>query len=188
MIAYHGTSKDAGDKITHSCSYRPSQGEFEWLGRGVYFFVDSRYSESPVEDARNWAKLQAYNKQTQGYDYSHYVVIKNRIEGRVKLWDLSSETGSRIFITIKKQALAQFDKAGKKLRGRPIDGYVIEFAQKNVTVFAFNVVKNDIPIKLTKKERINDIRSLQPNCTVLAVRDTTLIKIIDICEEGKCYE
>lgn len=188
MIAYHGTSKEFGEEIKNGGSYKLSLGEFEWLGCGVYFFVDSIYSKSPIEDARSWARLQAYDKQTKRYTYNRYTVIKNSIEGQVKLWDLSSQIGAEIFISIKEQALAQFYKAGKRLKGPPIDGYVIEFAQKKIRIFNFNVVKNDIFIKLTKEERIWDIRSLQPNCTVLAVRDTALIKIKDICEEGNCDE
>lgn len=188
MIAYHGTSEESGKKIKQEKIYNPSQGKFEWLGTGVYFFIDSIYSASPIEDAKNWAILQAYDKKIKNYRYNRYAVIENCIEGRLKLWDLSSKVGAEIFNSVKKQVLDQLYKVGKRPKGQPIDGYIIDFTKKSINIFDFNAVQSNLSIKLTKEERIKDIRILQPNCTVLSVRDATLIKIKDICEEGDCYE
>ncbi len=40
FVGYHGTKDEAAQKIFESKSFRPSIGEEEWLGKGVYFFEE----------------------------------------------------------------------------------------------------------------------------------------------------
>lgn len=48
VIAYHGTSFNAASNILVK-GFKPSEGEKQWLGLGVYFYQDSQ------EHAYNWA-------------------------------------------------------------------------------------------------------------------------------------
>jgi len=56
-VGYHGTNKCAAESIVNSKSFRPSLGDDEWLGKGVYFYWDS-------DDAHWWCveheKLELY--------------------------------------------------------------------------------------------------------------------------------
>jgi len=190
MIAYHGTSKESGEKIKRENSYKFSCGDNQWLGTGAYFFIDSIYSESPIEDAKCWAQLEAYDKDTKSYTYNEYSVIKNFIEGQLDIWDLSSEDGAEFFLLVKNSLAEKIytNSVQKKLKKGPSDGIVINYAIEKIKNICYNIVKNNVYIQLTKVERLKRVRYCQPNCTALAVRDTSLVKIKDICEEGTCYE
>lgn len=47
ITCYHGTRKDSAEKILKEHLFLPSDGENEWLGRGIYFFQEK-------EDALWW--------------------------------------------------------------------------------------------------------------------------------------
>ncbi len=49
---------------------------------------------------------------------------------------------------------------------------------------SFNAVKNHLFIQLTVNERLNRIGYSQPNCTVLAVRDASVISVGIPIKEG----
>lgn len=185
MIGYHGTSKESWENIAKNNFYNLSKGDFHWLGDGVYFFIDSIYSECPINDAVNWAKLQAYDKKSKTYRYTDYIVSKNNIADKaLNLWDLSSPEGAEIFRTIKNQLHDKIIKAKKTIKTGHLDGVVINFALNEIAEISFNAVKNNVPIQLTVDERKNRIGFSQPNCTALAVRDASIIKIGEIEKAG----
>lgn len=185
MIVYHGTSKELWESICKNNSYNPSKGDSHWLGDGVYFFIDGIYSECPINNAVNWTKLQAYNKKSKTYRYTDYIVSKNNItDEALNLWDLSSPEGAEIFSTIKNKLHNKIIKAKKKIKHSPSDGVIINFALNEIAGVLFNAVKNDLFIQLSVDERKKRIYYSQPNCTVLVVRDTSIIEIGEIEKRG----
>lgn len=184
MIAYHGTSHESWEIIDKTKSYNISKGDHHWLGDGVYFFLESIYSRDPSKDATRWAKLNAYDKRTNGYSYSNYVVIKNSICDSCQVWDLSTEEGAEIFTTIREMIADKLMEAKKSIRSSPLDGVIINYALNEIPHISFDAVKNNLSIKLSIDERKRDIRILQPNCTALAVRNKSVISILGVQEEG----
>lgn len=51
-IAYHGTNSECVESIER-IGFRPSSSDTEWLGSGVYFFVEGSFC--PLTNAREWA-------------------------------------------------------------------------------------------------------------------------------------
>lgn len=51
---FHGTSLKSAELIINS-NFKPSIGDDEWLGNGVYFFISS-ISSKPEQQAEEWAK------------------------------------------------------------------------------------------------------------------------------------
>ncbi len=185
MIVYHGTSNESWKNITKSNSYNLSKGDSHWLGDGVYFFIDSIYSECPIDNAVSWSKLNAYDKKSKTYKYTDYIVSKNNIEDEsLQLWDLSSSEGAEIFFAIKKLLHDKILDAKKVIKTGPLDGVVINFALNEIDEISFNAVKNNLFIQLTVDERKNRIGFSQPNCTALAIRDASIIKIVGIEKKG----
>ena len=183
MTAYHGTSHEIGGIIVKSKSYKMSKGDQHWLGDGVYFFLESIFSRDPSKDAAQWAKLSAYDKQSRSYRYNNYVVIKNSINS-CRIWDLSTEDGAEIFLTIKEKITDKIMAAKKSIKYGPLDGVIINYALNEIPAILFDAVKNNLFIKLSAEERINRIGLSQPNCTVLAVRNESVINVIGVQEEG----
>lgn len=188
MIGYHGTSYEAWEGIRRS-SYNLSYGDEHWVGDGVYFFINGIYSDSPSSDAESWAVLQAYNPKTKNNDYTEYAILKSNISDDIKIWDLSSEEGASLFRMVKNHIYNKISGLNKKIKNHPADGLLINFAftepgMKDNFKDSFNAVKNDIYIKLTRNERYRNIRWLQPNCTIIAVRDRNLIIETELEKRG----
>ena len=51
-IGYHGTNKEYSSLIVKN-GFKSSQGNDEWLGHGVYFFIEGILC--PKQNAREWA-------------------------------------------------------------------------------------------------------------------------------------
>lgn len=49
ITGYHGTSCESADNIIRTKEFKISQGNKEWLGNGIYFYVN-------YEDATRWTK------------------------------------------------------------------------------------------------------------------------------------
>lgn len=185
LVGYHGTSEECWESITSSLSYRISEGDNHWLGSGVYFFLESIYSASPISDAANWAKLASWDNKTKSNTYQRYVVIENEFNDLIYIWDLSEQEGAELFRHVKEKICEKIQQSQKLIKGSPSDGIVINFALNNITKLPHNAVRNNLYIKLTNEERQNRIRFSQPNCTVLCVRDISLINIKGKKEEGE---
>ncbi len=185
MIVYHGTSNKSWESIAKSNCYNLSEGDFHWLGDGIYFFIDSIYSECPIDNAVSWSKLNAYDKKSRSYKYTDYIVSRNNISDEaLHLWDLSSSEGAEIFSVIKKQIHDKIIEAKKIIKTGPLDGVIINFALNEIAEISFNAVKNNLFIQLSVDDRKNRIGFSQPNCTALAVRDASIIDIVGIERKG----
>ncbi|WP_246124856.1 hypothetical protein [Algibacter pacificus] len=92
---YHGTSISSAKEILKS-NYDLSIGDKEWLGNGVYFFIEG-ISSKPNGQAKNWAIAQSWDNVNKKNKYKEYCVIKSNIEvSEHNLLDLTKEEGVNV--------------------------------------------------------------------------------------------
>lgn len=76
IIGYHGTNKDNIESI-RKANFKISAGDEEWLGHGVYFFVDG--IACPIESSKGWAIAQSWNNTNKSNNYPEYCVLSAKI-------------------------------------------------------------------------------------------------------------
>lgn len=182
LKGYHGTSFLSAVEIIKS-NYNLSIGDDEWLGNGVYFFIEG-LSTKPNEQAQKWAIAQAWDSRTSGYKYKKYAVVKSTIKVEDEnLLDLTTEDGIKILEYI-------YDCFEKKIRTlkkkfKPIDGLLINLA-RGEKILDIDVVKGNFYIKFAR-ERTKSINLRTANCTICTVydpnknlSDANIVNIADI--------
>jgi hypothetical protein len=173
---YHGTDNAHVRDILDS-GFKPSIGDTHWLGDGTYFFLKGK-SDQPEVQAEQWACVTAWNKDIHANKYEHYSVLKAQISVEdSNLLDLTEPSGLEIFEYIKSKILA------KSSRIKMIDGYLINFG-RNELKLKLDVVKGDVPIKLTKADRVSWFQSRIPNATICAVFNPNCISNIENIKTG----
>lgn len=182
ISGYHGTSLKSA-KLIISSNFKLSVGDKEWLGNGVYFFING-ISSKPEKQAEDWAIAEAWDKIAQRNKYERYSVIKSSIEVEDdKFLDLTVEEGVEIlnYLTDK------FEKKIKILKKRLvfIDGLVINLA-RGEGILDIDVVKGNFYIKFAR-ERIGRINFRTNNCTICTVFEpnkniinSTILKIGEV--------
>jgi hypothetical protein len=161
---YHGTSIKAAELIVSS-NFEKSIGDKEWLGDGVYFFIDG-LSSKPQEQAKNWAIAQSWDNVNKIHTYKEYCVIKSIIEVEEDNFiDLTKEEGVELLNYIYESFEDKIKEIKKSLNF--IDGLLINFA-RGEGLIPIEVVKGNFYIKFAK-ERISNINLRTPNCTVCTV-------------------
>ena len=102
ITGYHGTSKDIASKIIEKKYFMISNGDKEWLGRGIYFYTN-------YEDALEWSKL----KYDTAFSVLHTIIEINQEE----FIDFDTEEGKEIFECFKslfnKHGIEQYDSVQK---------------------------------------------------------------------------
>lgn len=165
---FHGTSSISAEEILDS-NYELSVGDDEWIGNGVYFFING-ISSKPGEQAKLWAIAQAWDNIERRNKYKRFCVIKSKIEVEDNcLLDLTSEDG----VSVLNYLIERFEDKISRLnkRFKYIDGLVINFAVKE-GILPIEVVKGNFYIKFAK-ERIKGFNLRTPNCTICTVLDPT---------------
>lgn len=159
--AYHGTTDEGANSILAG-TFNESVRADEWLGHGIYFFVDG--ISDPLENSIKWATAQA-GKDSVGKKIS---VLKSVIDlDEDKILDITDIEGLNSFNDIKEDL---FDKIFEKLSLR------IPASQHNCMLFNFMVdwfdihaVKHNLYIKPVRERKLK-LRLNVPNTTVLCVR------------------
>jgi len=177
IIGFHGTDSKNVSKI-RAHNFRLSLGDKEWLGDGVYFFVDGICHPSPKGNAVKWAIAESWDKTTKRNKYSEYSVLEVEIEEKEEyILDLCTVEGMKIYNYLRNKYIEKIVQAGVKLkRPRFRDGEIINAARNN-KIFPINIVKGNFYIKFAS-ERIFDISFRIPNTTIIAVNDVNTIKKI----------
>lgn len=166
LEGFHGTSFDGASSIIKE-GYKSSTGDSEWLGDGVYFFLEG-LSKSPQMQAEEWTIAQAWDKQHQTFKYKKLSVLKSIIKVEEDHFlDLTSSDGIEIFDYIVSKHTEKMSSINKRMTY--IDGFVINFARKE-GLLPVEVTKGNFYIKFTD-ERIKRISRRTPNCTVCSVYD-----------------
>ena len=182
---FHGTSLSAAKKVVSS-NYESSIGDDEWLGNGVYFFVEG-ISTKPEEQAKKWAIAQSWDKEQQNNRYKNYCVISSAIEVEEdNFLDLTKEDGVELLSYFSECFESKIKKLNKRFK--PIDGLLINLARSE-GILPIDVVKGNFYIKFAK-ERIKSIILRTSNCTVCTVYEptknitnSTIIEIGEIKDE-----
>ena len=176
LIGYHGTDASNHESIKNN-NFNVSCNNDDWLGVGVYFFIDG--VSCPIENAREWAVNQAYDKSSHSNKYEYFVVLKARIVLE-KVFDTRSDKALNVF---------------NELRNAILDEHNHRFTVKNAlhendkiiwdiisALNKFDGIIHNLYIK-NKFQRIKKVHSNVPNATVLCVKDNVNIEVESIEQE-----
>ncbi|NCP98624.1 hypothetical protein GW820_07165 [archaeon] len=178
---FHGTSLKSAEAILNS-NFQLSFGDKEWLGDGVYFFING-INKKPEEQAEKWAIAQSWNNVTKIYDFNTYCVLKSEIiVEENNFLDLTSEDGIEVFEYLIERFEEKIKESGKKLEY--LDGLLINLA-RGEGILEVDVVKGNFYIKFAL-ERIKRLNLRTNNCTICAVfKPKKNLKEIKITKLGK---
>lgn len=161
---FHGTSLRSA-KLIISSNYELSVGDDEWLGNGVYFFIEG-ISSKPEKQAEEWAKVQAWDNVHKRNKYDRFSVITSIIEvEKSNFLDLTKEEGVEVLTYLTTQLEDKIKKLKKSLKF--MDGLVLNLA-RGEGILDIDVVKGNFYIKFAR-ERIYGINLRTNNCTICTV-------------------
>ncbi|BEI23104.1 hypothetical protein [Vibrio fluvialis] len=166
IIGYHGTDSAVVSAIQQN-NFKPSVGHTEWLGHGVYFFVDG--ISEPISEACEWAKNQAY--KNGDYLYQDFSVLEAKVACS-KALDTTTISGLKAYNQLRKKIISTHDKLFVYNRNTLCDDRVMwnliaDFMELQVVIH--NLYIKD---KVQRKKKIN---SNVPNCTVMCVKSSDYI-------------
>jgi len=160
--AYHGTSGDAADAILAS-SFNESAKKHEWLGCGIYFFVEG--VSDPLENAKEWAVAEARkNPKTK-----KIAVLKSVVDiDQDRIIDITENQGLKNFNNFKEKCLDKiFDNF--RIKSIPLNHHNCILFNFMVDTLGAHAVKHNLYIK-SVRERKMQLRLNVPNTTVLCVK------------------
>ncbi|NWO06619.1 MAG: hypothetical protein HLX50_13300 [Alteromonadaceae bacterium] len=174
---FHGSDFENFEGI-RSENFKESENEDEWLGYGVYFFIEG--ISDPEENAAEWARNQAFHNGV--YTYERYVVCKAKIRCS-KVLDATNIEGLKAYNTLRNKIIQKHDEyfqANRKLRtdDRVMWNLVAQ-------MMSLDAVVHNLYIK-DRVQRIKRISSNVPNTTVLCVkvRDCIVDETIEAVSDG----
>lgn len=163
---YHGTSVGRAKKIKQAGRYYHSDGSKEWLGEGAYFFID----RNAFENACKWIKYKVQKDIT----YSQGAVLINEMNVEEEnLVDLNNPEWQEVFQEYTKMYIEKHEK----------EGFSISAEALELDCSVLNDMCKELGSKAVKQQRyikaISDTgaRSHIPNCTIISVRDDSILKI-----------
>lgn len=173
---YHGTNAK-NEKSIRNNGFRKSRNEenAQWLGDGVYFFCEG-VPPPPYESAQKWAVAEAWNNYSKMYDYQRYVVLKTYINtSENKLWDLTERDGQEIFHYLRNKFIEYAKNNRLYFNNYEFkDAHIIDNAIEQEIIPQLDAVKANYYIKFTDERKLK-IQSKMPNCTIIAVKQTSCI-------------
>ncbi len=164
-VGFHGTSVLNASSIM-STQFRVSSQERDWLGTGVYFFVDALGLLPPVEKAEQWANFRARSASPR---YSALSVLEVSIETGFYL-DLDDEQHIAALNVIKTEYMEVMKREGRTPTGNRLKD---KCAFCNFVMHEHGVdalVRREY-IKTTDFEDMYGLEGGVPNCRVLCVKD-----------------
>lgn len=175
---FHGSDFDNVESIL-SENFRESINKDEWLGYGVYFFVDT--ISDPLDNAKEWAKNQAFSKGS--YDYEKFAVFRAKIACD-RVLDTTQAEGLKAFNTLRNALIQKHDECFQRNRDLRCDDRVMW--NLVAQVMKLDAVVHNLYIK-DKVQRVKRIGSNVPNSTVLCVKiPTSIVKeSIEVVYDGK---
>lgn len=186
---YHGTSANAAQKIL-STQYNLSLGYQEWLGDGVYLFIDG-LSSQPQEQAKKWAIATAWDKYSKKYTYKEYAILETVISvDDDKLLDLSVEAGVEVldYLCTKFESKIRNHQNNQHSKYKePLDGFLINLARSE-GIITIDATKGNFYIKFTEQrfKRYNFRTANATICAVFNVKEN--LSGNRIVEQGKIHQ
>lgn len=181
LDGFHGTNLECVDSILND-GFKPSSGNREWLGDGVYFFVEG-LSKTPENQATQWAIVSAWNNKKKANDYQEYAVLHGIITVEEdKYLDLTEADGIDVLNYIQESCTAKLKTRNKKLHY--IDGYLINYA-RDTKLIDVEVVKGNFYIKLRKEDRQFDLSRRIANTTICSVYSQKHIQNVEVTTKGR---
>jgi hypothetical protein len=176
--AYHGTSFDGATGILRE-DYNESSKDDEWLGHGVYFFVEG--ISDPFANAQEWARAQAFEHGR--YKYNRYAVLRSLVTlDEDKLLDITSVEALRDFNELKEDLFGKMEREFRLNIGEPdnhsciLFNYMVHFAE-------VHAVKHNLYIKSIRERKLK-LRLNVPNTTVLCVQKDPLNAVTEVICQG----
>ncbi|MGB4499398.1 MAG: hypothetical protein WBI40_11955 [Methylococcaceae bacterium] len=166
--AYHGTSEQNATEIIKS-GFIPSENHDDWLGFGVYFFIDG--ISCPINNAREWAVNQSWDKNNGTNKYNRYGIIETIVKvPESKLLDLTSNDGLKGFNEFRNHIICKFDHLFKVKRDQADDDQKI--CNMAIKWMEADVLISNLYIK-NKAQRIKKIKS-------------NIVTVMLVAEHEKC--
>jgi hypothetical protein len=169
VLGYHGTYAKSVDGILQS-NFKESLRNRDWLGDGVYFFVDGIGSKHPSEYALLWAIDEAIYRPDKNNHKEVVVLEANILINRNKFLDLTVEEGLKLFNEFRDEIIKRISKIGMKPSKH--DYYDTD---------VLKIMKEELKIEIVKLEayirfgvqREHKLFSRVPNVTIFAVNNPT---------------
>lgn len=173
MECYHGTDKLAANSILIH-GFKSSLGDSEWLGDGVYTFTEG--ISEPKEDAKKWTEFKCWDNKQKIQKFQFGAVLKLKVADDVdKTLNLNTKDGVDLLKFIKDECIEKLKELKNKRKLRYIDGFLINFARKELDL-DISVVIGNVYIKLNTTDRVLDLGQRVPNCTICCINDQSLIQ------------
>lgn len=181
LTAFHGTSiKNKNAIVRTSFQASTKAKNQEWLGNGVYFFIEGNGLMAPKGAALKWAIAESWNNKIKRYMASSVAVIEAEIELEKDVYlDLREPDNRAVYNEFRNRAIQLIAQRKFKIdrRFEYCDGRMIDFLIEKV-------LKLKPPVAVVAEfffqfsdERKYQVNCRLPNCTVLTVKDPSAIKI-----------
>lgn len=168
-IAYHGTNSENIESIKNN-GFKPSYSNSEWLGSGVYFFIEGSFC--PVTNARDWAIASAWDNNKRKCRYTSYTVLMTIVSGHRAL-DLRIGEDLEIFEKLRKYIFDRYESEKEKFHSKiHPDTFLCNSVAKSMNL---DILIQNLYIK-TKEQRMNRLHSRIPNSTVLCAKENAIIE------------
>lgn len=180
---FHGTRSDLVDSIL-ATGLRPSRDHDEWLGRGSYYFLEGL--EDAWSSARDWARVQAWDKRARRYREADFSVIEFEIAVDTdRILDLRTPDHARRFHQVRDAWETRHYRRRRPGLWRPTedryDTVILNHLKQEEDLAA---IIAQFFIQLTVKERHWQRNSRIPNVTVLCLSDpltpSTSVEVVKV--------
>jgi hypothetical protein len=177
-IGYHGTNYENVESIIKH-GFHVSDNADEWLGHGIYFFTEG--ISDPIENAKEWAINQAWDKENKRYCYKKYAVLKVEVSGE-RVLDLTTENGLRSYNEMRNLLIHKYESLFHRDRNISEDNCKMS----NLIVDAMNldILINRLYIKNGIQRKLRLVSNV-PNTTVMVVIKPESIVSIKIVSSGE---
>lgn len=180
---FHGTNADLVDSIVRE-GLRPSRDHDEWLGHGSYYFVEGL--EDPWLSARDWARVDAWDKRSRKYREANFAVIEYEITIEADgVLDLRRAADAQWFHAERDAWEERHYSRRRPGRWRPRrDRYDTSVLNYLKTRDGHSAIVAQFFIQLSVKERHWQRNSRVPNVTVMCLSDPisppTRVEVVNV--------
>lgn len=180
---FHGTRADLVDSVVES-GLRPSRDRDEWLGHGSYYFIDGL--EDAWSSARDWARVEAWDKRAHRFRQSDFAVIEYEITvDTERVLDLRTTEDARRFHKLRDAWEVRHYRQRRPGQWRPeedrYDTVILNHLKQEESLAA---IIAQFFIQLTVKERHWQRNSRIPNVTMLCLTHpftvATTVKVVRV--------